>query len=231
MINQKPIDQADKLIAKGELVLLSRRASEPSRTGRREYPTKGSSNDYTDYGQWSEWRSQSLSFLRRTLGDQDTFATHFDERCINSQVSSTMAGLGVLRAVREDLAEGNLARLPELIRAEVFSDFLEMAEHLLASGYKDPAAVLGGGVLEEHLRLLCNKHNIPTTVGVKPKKADTMNADLAKAGAYDTNQLKIITAWLGTSNSAAHGDYGKYTDAVVNHYLSGIREFIARFPA
>ena len=34
---------------------------------------------------------------------------------------------------------------------------LEMAEHLLAADYKDAAAVLGGGVLEEHLRQLCKK--------------------------------------------------------------------------
>jgi hypothetical protein len=31
--------------------------------------------------------------------------------------------------------------LKGLITAEVFADFIEMAEHLLETGYKDPAAV------------------------------------------------------------------------------------------
>ena len=122
-------------------------------------------------------------------------------------------------------------RLQEIVHADVFSDFLSMAEYLLSTRYKDPAAVLGGGVLEEHLRLLCNKNRIPITVGTKSKKADAMNTELTKANVYDSNQQKIVIAWLGTRNSAAHGDYSKYTEAVVQQYLAGIREFIARYPA
>ena len=40
------------------------------------------------------------------------------------------------------------------MHAELFADFLEMADYLLSEGYKDPAAVLGGSMLEEHLRQL-----------------------------------------------------------------------------
>ena len=42
-------------------------------------------------------------------------------------MAPTNAGLGILRAVKQDLEGGHLARLPETVRAEVFSDFLEMA--------------------------------------------------------------------------------------------------------
>jgi hypothetical protein len=112
-----------------------------------------------------------------------------------------------------------------------------MAEYLLSEdhGYKDPAAVLGGGVLEEHLRLLCVKNGIAaerqSPSGPHPKKADQLNNDLASASVYDKNQQKIITGWLGIRNSAAHGKYGEYTDSQVAQFLAGLREFIGRFPA
>lgn len=57
---------------------------------------------------------------------------------------------GILSALRTDYAAGRSHSIQELIHADVFGDFLEMADHLLEEGYKDPAAVLAGGVLEEH---------------------------------------------------------------------------------
>ena len=73
-------------------------------------------------------------------------------------------------------------------RRDFFTDFLEMAEYLISNGYKDPAAVMAGSVLEEHLRQLCKKESIDTEETKEdrqvPKKADRLNADLAKAEVY-----------------------------------------------
>ena len=103
--------------------------------------------------------------------------------------------VGALKALRRDYDEGYLVRVQGLIRAEVFADFLEMAQHLLEQGYKDPAAVLAGGVFEGHLRALCAAHEIPS-VGGKPKKADTMNGELGGAEVYNKLVQKNVTAWL-----------------------------------
>ena len=116
----------------------------------------------------------------------------------------------------------------ELIHADLFSDFLEMAEYFLQEGYRHPAAVMAGGVLEEHLRKLCAKHGV--TVPPKPK-LDTMNADLAKAVAYNKNDQKQVTAWAGLRNDAAHGNYTNYGDNEIKLMVAGIRDFISRNPA
>ncbi len=138
---------------------------------------------------------------------------------------------GMLQALRNDISAGRLNTFAELLHADVFGDFLEMSQHLLDQSYKDPAAVLAGGVLEEHLRKLCDKINIPPTVGTKPKKADTMNAELAKAGAYSGLDQKAVTAWLGIRNAAAHGKYTQYSSDQVLLFIQGVRDFIARTPA
>lgn len=148
-------------------------------------------------------------------------------------IASGLAPLaGVLTALRDDIAAGRLATITELIHGDVFSDFLDMADHLLEEGYKDPAAVLAGGVLEEHLRKLCAKHGI-ASVGQngKPKKSDTMNAELANANAYSKLDLKNVLAWLDLRNRAAHGDYAGYTKEQVALLVQSIRDFITRHPA
>jgi hypothetical protein len=136
--------------------------------------------------------------------------------------------LGILRALRADYAAGYLATVEELIHADLFSDFLEMAEHLLNQGYKDPSAVLIGSVLEEHLRKLCLKNSLPISVGGNPKKADTLNADLTGASVYSKLDQKSVTAWLDLRNKAAHGRYTEYTKDQVQLMLDGVRNFIVR---
>jgi len=136
--------------------------------------------------------------------------------------------IGSLRALRRDYEDGYLNTVQALIRAELFADFIEMAGHLLEQGYKDPAAVLVGGVIEEHLRALCSTRSISVSVSGRPKKAGAINGELYAAGAYNKLDQKNVTAWLDLRNKAAHAQYDEYTSKQVGTMLSGVREFVAR---
>lgn len=145
--------------------------------------------------------------------------------------SHLAAQVGVAMSLLSDLRNDYLKSLEEIIHSDVFSDFLEMADHLLESGYKDAAAVIAGSTLEAHLRLLCGKHGVATSSAGKPKKADTMNADLVKTRAYPKLDHKNVTAWLGLRNEAAHGNYASYDKDQVKLLIGGIRYFMSRNPA
>ncbi len=106
-----------------------------------------------------------------------------------------------------------------------------MADYLLTEGYKDPAAVLAGGVLEEQLRKLCQANHISITKGTIHKKADGLNTDLAGANVYSKLDQKNVTAWLGLRNNAAHGKYEQYSKEQVALMVQGVRDFISRNPA
>ena len=140
--------------------------------------------------------------------------------------------IGIARGLLGDLEAGYLKSLAEIVHSELFSDYLEMAKHLLDSGYKDAAAVIAGSTLEAHLKQLALKFNIAVeNNNGKPKKADTINADLVKAGAYNKLDQKNVTAWLDLRNKAAHGDYSEYGQEEVKLLLDNIRSFIGRNPA
>ena len=140
----------------------------------------------------------------------------------------------MLVAARGEVAGGWTVTARGIVSAEIFGDFIEMAQHLLAEGYKDPAAVVTGSVLEEHLRQLAGKHAVPVEFEVKgdhvPKKANVLNADLKKAGVYNALNEKNVIAWLDLRNKAAHGHYTEYTAGNVDLMIQGILQFMASFP-
>ncbi len=143
--------------------------------------------------------------------------------------------IGIVTALLIDLKSGYLTSLKELMHGEVFADFLEMADYLCHEGYKDAAAVIAGGTLESHLRQLCIKNNIEvqisTSKGIESKRADQMNADLARDSVYSKLDQKNITAWLDLRNKAAHAKYTEYSQEQVELLIAGIRDFITRNPA
>jgi hypothetical protein len=139
--------------------------------------------------------------------------------------------VGILNALKKDIESGFLQKAPELIHADIFTDFIEMSEYLLSEGYKDPSAVLIGGVLEEHLRKLCKKNNIPILDNSKYIKADKLNSELAGKKVYDKLDQKNITSWLDLRNKAAHGEYSKYTSQDVNYMMQGVKLFLSKYMA
>lgn len=177
--------------------------------------------------------TRSIAAIHRITGSNSTFSLEI-ERIIKEAPNlhlHTSSIIGIVQALKEDLAAGYIQNLAELVHADIFSDFLEMAKHLSENNYKDPAAVLAGSTLESHLRKLSIKNGIHIENLGKPVKADKLNADLTKDNVYSILDQKNITAWLDLRNKAAHGNYDEYTNDQVKLLIASINDFIARIPA
>ncbi|SKC42519.1 HEPN domain-containing protein [Ohtaekwangia koreensis] len=182
--------------------------------------------------QFNEFRAASLSFLKSTFGTDHPFYAEFNKQAKKASPYDTEEGRGILKAVKREIDGGWLSTVKGLISAEIFSDFLEMAEYLLKESYKDPAAVMIGSVLEEHIRQLCLRNSIAIETikdgKPNPKKADLMNSELASASIYNKLDQKSITSWLDLRNKAAHGQYSEYTKEQVELMYQGVTNFISR---
>jgi hypothetical protein len=191
----------------------------------------GHANSVSDES-FFEFRTSSLSFLKSTFGTDHPFYQEFDKSVKSTIWINTQMGRGILTAAKKEIDGGWIFTVRGLISAEIFSDFLEMAEYLLKEDYKDPAAVMIGSILEEHLRQLCNKNSIPIET-IKdgkaiPKKAEFLNSELATANVYNKLDQKSITAWFDLRNKAAHGKYGEYAKEQVQNMFDGVSNFISR---
>jgi hypothetical protein len=138
--------------------------------------------------------SKSKAAITRIAGDKSEYYKDTDATLKRTNIhegNKLRHIIGTIQALKSDLENDYLKSFSDIIQSEVFSDYLEMAEHLLNEGYKDPAAVLVGSTLEVHLRELCISNSIEIEFEngkgkLVPKKADTMNSELAKAGVYSS---------------------------------------------
>ncbi len=109
-------------------------------------------------GHFYGWRTQAISALRSIVGENDIYTIEFESHA-RYQIGPE-SGIPILRRLKSDIENGYLRKTANIISAEVFGDFLEMAQHLLGEGYKDPAASLTGAVLEDGLRRIARNNNI-----------------------------------------------------------------------
>lgn len=215
------------LLRVNELIKLADSVSNSSRTS-------GGSLSMTTVNTelFSQFRNASLSFIVNLFGNEHPYYKDFNSKCARTYPSETQIGRGILTAIKSEIEQGWLNSIKNLISAEIFTDFIEMAEHLLAENYKDAAAVMIGSVLEEHLRQLCTKKGIATTLDKNgkqiPKRADLLNAQLTKADVYNKLDQKNVTALLDLRNKAAHGNYSEYTQEQVELMLQSVMNFISR---
>jgi hypothetical protein len=140
---------------------------------------------------------------------------------------STAAGIiaECLTNLRSDVANGYLRRQSDLIGAEVFGDFLDMAGHLLEhEGYHHAAASLIGAVLEDGLR------RIARAVGVEVNPGDdiaVLNNRLVSKDVYNNLVRKQVDLWSAVRNKADHAEWDQYTVDQVKDMYTGVTRFMA----
>ncbi|MEA5452083.1 hypothetical protein VB780_26145 [Leptolyngbya sp. CCNP1308] len=93
------LEKVQRLIQKGEEVIQTHRPNPPNVIG---FPT-------LDSGAFSSWRSQTLQFLESRLPPGSPYIESFRSATGHKEyIGSAKSGLGVLRAVQEDLESGDI---------------------------------------------------------------------------------------------------------------------------
>ena len=208
-IKEKLLSRVEELIEKGDRLL------------------PANSDDYVFDEPFCEWRINSISLLKTLpLSGNHYIESFMDSVSDVGYSSETRKGLGILKGLKEDIERGMLQNGIELVKAEVFTDFLDMADHLLESGYKDPAAFLVGAVLEGELRNLCKRNSIEFKEG---DGISSLNTKLAENNIYSPTVRSQIQAWKKIRDSADHKKFDDYTENQVKDFLSGVRKFIGEY--
>lgn len=206
----------------GELIEQADAVAATKQTKRSQY---SGSYEEVDSDLLLGWCVKARNLLATACGRE---SEHFKSFVAAEEIQSfehNPAMLGRVRSVflaaKEDFEGGYLSSVRNLVQAEVFSTELEQARELLSAGYRLPAAVICGVVLETNLRSLCEARSL--SIG----KMDKMNADLAKAGQYNLLVQKRITALAAIRNSAAHGKSTEFDDADVRSMIEEIEKLIS----
>lgn len=177
-----------------------------------------------DEEQLDEWRLKAKSLISRACGKDgehlEAFVSAETPQPFETNYDILKRLRPIFSAARSDFQGGHLASVRSLVQAELFDSELDQASELLKQGYKGPAAVVGGVVLETALRDLCDQQSIPHG------KLDQMNGALAKVGVYTKLQQKRITAIADIRNSAAHGKWSEFSESDVEDMIKDVQRFL-----
>jgi len=150
----------------------------------------------------------------------------FTKNPIHSFDEDLLRVTACLLTLKMELENNLLFDISELINAEVFESHLEYAKYLLDKGHKDASAVIIGGVLEDKLRQMCIKQNLPLKDSKdKYLTIDPMNVNLYKNNVYNLTVQKQILAFAEIRNNAAHGKYDEYTPKQVSAFYDYVLDF------
>jgi hypothetical protein len=142
-----------------------------------------------------------------------------------NSVSIPLAGLQTIRyAINKDL----LVRYEDLVFAEAFADLFEQGTYLREQGFFVAAGVLFRAILEERLRILCQRNGC---VPMKDRPTiNDYNQSLYKCTppVFDKIMLHHVTSLAAIGNDAAHNK-STLSDADVQILERGLKDFLARF--
>lgn len=193
--------------------------------------TKWERHSDLDSWEFAWFRSFTMSLLESSW--HKTYLKEFDQATEKPRVDSFQKGFHILNSFNEEVENWRLDSIKWIISAEIFTNYLEMAEHLLENKYKDAAAVIIGSTLEEHIRQLCIKYEIDIQEEKKWKmvniSVDTMNNSLCNKAIYNKLVQKSIIAWYDLRTKAAHGRREEYTVEQVKLMYDWVLNFITQY--
>jgi hypothetical protein len=209
--------QIDKLVAEGELVLTTK-----FNRSRGDYFDEG--DPYVETQLFRKWLASCQNLIHHIGKPAQVWQRQFEGPFANQMVT-VQSLLGTLQSLREAVKDELLQRLEDLVAADAFANLLEQADELLRKDYVLASGVLCRAVLEEHLRLLCTRHDC------LPPDRPTIN-DLNQALYKETQLNKLamqsVTAMATAGNHCAHNLQPPLSREDVENLLRGVRNFLVR---
>jgi hypothetical protein len=188
------------------------------------YKSDVSHQEFVDAGAFREWRVGCVAFLREALGEDSPYTKEFEFNCDSPYLSAVARGHAVLRAAREYIDFGPVARVEELVAAEIFTDLLGIAERLLREQRVAAGVVVACSVLEDVMRRSARHRMIAIRENVDDLSA--LNTKMSAAGVYDAALAKRIEEWAAMRACAEAGELTGAMRGDAQSLLRGVRDFV-----
>ncbi len=221
-MDQKILDRFSSLVNEGNSIY-------------QKFESSGSGYNAELNSDFIEWQMKSKNILSITCGEESHYLSQFKTNLKAGMADTNKSILNrvipILRAAEDDLKNGFLITIKQLVQSEVFDSELDQAKHFFDSGYLVAAAVTAGVVLETSIKELCKNNGIDIYLpdSTKSKKLDVLNAALKNADVYNILQQKKITALADVRNNAAHGNVDQFSKEDVIDMIRDIERFLLTY--
>jgi len=133
--------------------------------------------------------------------------------------------LGLVQSAKAEWDRGLLRRIEYVIAAATFDDFLDHAATYHKGGMKNEAAVLASAVLEDAIKKVAAKNELP----FERRAIEELIEELVKASVITDTKAKRIRAYAGVRNHALHAEWEEFDIKDVGEQIAGLRELISEY--
>ncbi len=214
MLNEIYKNKLFELLEKGKTI--SFRASQGTRFMR------------VDIQESFSWFMSCQLVLENVYGRGSYYFTSMDELKKNIHLESNfLRALSIVESACDGI-ESYLLKVKEIARSEVFSDFLEQAEHLFEKGYYLASVLVASGVLEDCLLKLSQNNSVE--LDTKSKNGlSYMNDQLCKKEVYHAIAKSKINTLIQIRNKAVHGEFSEVENKDVKDFLEFLKMFLVSY--
>jgi hypothetical protein len=186
-----------------------------------------SRQEFVDAGAFRQWRIGCVVFLQEALGAENAYTREFEFCCDSPYLSAAVRGRAVLRAVREYVSFGRVARVEELAAAEVFNDIIAIARRMADQGMLAAATIAAGVVLEDVMRRNARIRGVNFREDLDDAAA--LNQKLSQGGVYPTIVMKRAGEWIKLAQGAANGSAPALSREEVHAMIKAISGFVSDY--
>jgi hypothetical protein len=188
------------------------------------YKSAYSNQEFVDTAAFREWRVGCVVFLHEALGSESPYAKEFEFNCDSPFLSAVVRGQAILRAAREYIEFGPVARVEELVAAEIFADLIGMAGRLLREGRMTAAVTVAAAVLEDVMRRSARHRQINIRENVDT--VTELNAKMLAGGVYPPTMRKKIDEWAMLWARAEGAGLEAEAQVEIDQMIKGVQEFV-----
>ncbi len=171
--------------------------------------------------------AQVANFIHTVLGRRSSYAESLRTAMKAKSCSDRLKGVfGILSALQDDLADGNLVNIRHQVEAVVVSEILGQAKTLAQTKAVHPAAVaiVACAAVEEFLRNWCQERGVK--ISKKQRSLNRFAQELRTAGVIKLPDARRIQSWADYRNEAAHGSWNYVSKKESDRILSEIENFV-----
>jgi hypothetical protein len=192
-------------------------------TAKQTFKKHGRNADYLKPDAFHYWHSRVLNLFARAAPPRSIWA---DQVAETQNYSGRLERfMGMLKAFRDAVKDGQLQSIEAHAAQEVCSDLLDQAESLVAGMNFIAGGMLCRAVLEEHLRRLCKKHDcLPENRPTIEKLKQSLMAKQIVISYHGRDIESMATR----GNKCAHGEHVQPEE--VRKLLRDVQEFLSKYP-
>lgn len=179
-----------------------------------------------DSRKFQEWATGSLDLLQKVFGERSLYYRNF--QWIYSKIITIVYKesfdncLAIFSAAREEYQSGALTQVGLFLDRAVLEYLAQRSSHYLRLGERETACILSWVLLEQALKLLCQKK------GIAEGTVEQMNEALFKAGVFQVGTQQRVKDWCCMKDDFSSCQGKKYSTADLDDMLRGVQRFIAK---